>query len=204
MSNKDLNPKRAYRQEAAESLYGLLLLIQNRPEGAWFFYQPTSQIWGSFRAYLWCLPVQCFSWSMIWAVNFKGNDVFTISRLNFMLTNSLVDALAWVGFAAIIALVISLATKDKHFAPIIIGSNWFNLMAAYIFFIPTSLQFFAPAGIEFGWVLDLLTLALVLGLYFRVVKQLSQGHNLLAFTLTLLNISVGIVLSQMMYDAILT
>lgn len=203
MSNKDLNPQRAYRQEAAESLYGLLLLIQKRPEGAWFFYQPVTKIWGSFRAYLWCLPVQCFSWSLIWSVNFQDNQSYSISRLDFMLTNGLVDLLAWFSFAAIIVLVIGLTTKDRHFAPVIIGTNWFNLMAVYIFFIPTGLQFLVPASIEFGWVLDLLTLALVLGLYFRVVKQLTGGHSLLAFALTLLNISVGIILSQMMYDAIL-
>lgn len=202
MSEPKPAPSSPYLSEAARSLHGLLLMAQKRPEGVWFFHRANASILGSFRAYLWCLPAQCFSWSLIWNVNFSNQLSDQVSRLNFILTNACFDLLAWLALAAIIYGVITITTKDKNVAPVIIGNNWFNLLAIYIFFIPTGLQYIIPGTLSFGWMIDLITLGLVLGLYFRVMRQLTMGNGLLAFALTVLNISLGIFITQVMYGTL--
>lgn len=195
----ELSPNNRAASEASTYLHAILLIIQNKQEGVGIIVRAGMNITRSFMAYFWCLPAQLFMWSLVW----QRSEVFENSpRANFLMTVSLIDLLAWVIFAAAIYLIMILTSAKKLAAPVIIATNWFNLFATYIFFIPAILNYALPLGEGTTAIMEFMIYITIVGLYFRLVRHMLGNHKLFAFALTLANVVISIFISNFVYAVV--
>lgn len=185
--------------EASHYLYAILLIIQNRQEGVGIIVQSGMNITRSFIAYFWCLPAQLFMWSRIWG---RSEIVENTPRVDFLMTVGLLDMLAWILFPAAIYIIMVLASATKLAAPVIIATNWFNLFATYVLFIPAVLNYLLPLGEGAAAIMDFVIYITIIGLYFRVVRHMLGNHKLFAFALTLASVVISIFVSNLVYTVI--
>lgn len=195
----EIKSKNRALSEASQYLYAILLIIQNKKDGVRIIVQSGMNIRRSFMAYFWCLPAQLFMWSLIWR---KSEIVEDTSRIDFLMTVNAIDLLAWVLFAAVIYLIMVLTSAKKLAAPVIIATNWFNLFATYIFFIPSILNYALPLGTGTAAIMEFMIYITIVGLYFRVVRHMLGNHKLFAFALTLANIVISVFISNFVYMVI--
>lgn len=182
--------------EASTYLYAILLIIQNKQEGIKIIVQSGMNVTRSFMAYFWCLPAQLFMWSLIWRRSEITED---ISRTDFLIKVSFIDIVAWGLFAGAIYVIMVLASARKLAAPVIIATNWFNLFATYIFFIPAIMNYLLPLGKDTTVIIEFMIYLTIVGLYFRVVRHMLGNHKLFAFALTLANVVISLFVSDFVY-----
>jgi hypothetical protein len=188
--------------EAAGYLRLILLLMQNKSEFARAFYLPQANLTRSFYAYFWCLPAQLFMWSANLESFFIANPDSDISKVPFLIQANLFDAFVWIVLAITIAIAAILILKKPNFTPLIVATNWFNLFVTYVFFIPTTLVYFLPITEDVGVLLKLITYLMLIGLYFRLIRQVSGGNKPFAFALTLLNVVLGLFMTQLAFSTL--
>lgn len=185
--------------EASRYLYAILLIIQNRQEGVKIILLSGMNIRRSFIAYFWCLPAQLFMWSLVWRRSDFSEET---ARIDFLMTVSLIDLFAWGLFAAAIYIVMVITSAKKLVAPVIIATNWFNLFATYIFFIPAILNYVLHLDESTTAIIEFMIYLTIVGLYFRVVRHMLGNHKLFAFALTLVNVVISVFVSNFVYTVL--
>jgi hypothetical protein len=95
-----------------------------------------------------------------------------------------------------------LASAEKLAAPMIIATNWFNLFATYVFFIPATMNYILPLGDDTAMIIEFVIYITIVGLYFRVVRHMLGNHKLFAFALTLVNVASSIFISSFIYSTV--
>lgn len=196
----EIKPKNRAVIEASQYLYAILLIIQNKQQGVKIILQSGRNIKRSFMAYFWCLPAQLFMWSLIWR---RSEIAEETGRFDFLMTVSFIDALAWGTFAAAIYVIMVLTSAKKLAAPVIIATNWFNLFATYIFFIPAILSYALPLSEGATAIIEFMMYIMIVGLYFRVVRHMLGNHKLFAFALTLANVVISVFISNLFYTVMI-
>ncbi|WP_162654494.1 hypothetical protein [Lentilitoribacter sp. Alg239-R112] len=195
----EIGSKNRAISEASRYLYAILLIIQNNQEGVKIILQSGMNVTRSFMAYFWCLPAQLFMWSLVWRRNEIAEDA---THVDFLITVSVFDAVAWGIFAISIYLIMVLASAEKLAAPMIIATNWFNLFATYVFFIPATMNYILPLGDDTAMIIEFVIYITIVGLYFRVVRHMLGNHKLFAFALTLVNVASSIFISSFIYSTV--
>ena len=189
--------------EAGYFLRIILLVLQNKGENARGFYLPNANIIRSFFAFVWCLPAQLFMWSLLWNKLSAQSSGEIISKTGFMLQLTFIDVLGWVMSAAAIFIILSAVNMKKAIGPLIIASNWFSLLAVYVFFIPDTLSYFLPILAEFIDVVDFIVYFTIVGLYFRLVRHVLGDQKMIAFAITLASLVMGLFLSSMAFQSVM-
>jgi hypothetical protein len=189
--------------EAGYFLRIILLVLQNKVENARGFYLPNASVLRSFFAFVWCLPAQLFMWSLLWNKLAEQSSGEIISKTGFMLQLTFIDMLGWAMSAAAIFIILSAVNMKKAIGPLIIASNWFSLLAVYVFFIPDTLSYFLPALSEFIDVVDFIVYFTIVGLYFRLVKHVLGDQKMIAFAITLASLVMGLFLSSMAFQSVM-
>ena len=188
--------------EAGYFLRIILLVLQNKPENASGFYLPNASVIRSFYAFIWCIPAQFFMWSLLWNKLSDQQDGAIVDKTSFLIQITLVDMLGWAMSAAAIFIILSAVNMKKAIGPLIIASNWFSLLAVYVFFIPDTLSFLLPALSDFIDVIDFIVYFMIVGLYYRLVKHVLGDQKMIAFAITLASVVMGLFLSSMIYQSV--
>ena len=201
---QDKRPAKITRlAEAGYYLHIILLILQNKPDNARSFYLPNAGVFRSFYAYIWCLPAQLFMWSLLWSKLSSQGDSKIIDKTAFLLQVATFDIIGWAMSAGAIFIILSAVNLKQAIVPLIIASNWFSLLAVYVFFIPDTLSYFLPALSDFIDVIDFIVYFTVVGLYFRLVKHVLGGQKMMAFAITLASMVMGLFLSSMVFQSVL-
>ena len=201
---KPVRQKLLNLNEAAGYLRLILLLMQKKSEFARAFYLPQASLTRSFLAYFWCLPAQLFMWSANLESFLIANPDSNISKTSFLIQANVFDAFVWIVSAITIAIAATLILKKPIFVPLIVSTNWFNLFVTYVFFIPTALVYFLPIAEDVGVLVKLITYLILIGLYFRLIRQVSGGNKPFAFALTLMNVVLGLFMTQLAFSTLYT
>lgn len=202
MSNDNL-AKITRSEEAGYFLRIILLVLQNKSENASGFYLPNASVIRSFYAFIWCLPAQFFAWSLLWVQYSEKYDDKIIDKTAFVFQLTIFDILGWAMSAAAIFIILSAVNMKKAIGPLIIASNWFSLLAVYVFFIPNTLSYFLPALTEFIDVVDFIVFFMIIGLYFRLVRHVLDDQKMIAFAITLASVVMGLFLSSMAFQSVM-
>ena len=131
-----------------------------------------------------------------------GQDGEIIDKTSFLVQLTLVDMLGWAMSASAIFIILSAVNMKKAIGPLIIASNWFSLLAVYVFFIPDTLSFLLPALTDFIDVIDFIVYFMIVGLYYRLVKHVLGDQKMIAFAITLASVVMGLFLSSMIYQSV--
>lgn len=184
------------KEEAAYFLRAILLLIQNKSQYSSAFYGQNAVLSRSFIAYLWCLPAYLFMWSTAWRNHFSQLNDVGLSRSEFIFFAGAFDLVAWLMVALAVAFVSTVAGQRQSLVPLVIATNWYNLFAVYVYFIPASLSFLFPATKDVVTFINFITFLVLVWLYFRVIRQTAQNNKMLAFAITLANVVIALAMSE--------
>lgn len=190
------------RAEAARSLAGLFYLMVKRPEGLRLFDVSPDGFWRSFGAFAWSWPVQCFLWTGLWRADPASRPEGAGGMLRFFAQVTGFDALAWIVPALLLLAATRLFGISGKFARLVVVNNWFGLMSAYIGFFPAALRYLAPLPDGVNVLLTLAVYAVVIGLYYRIIRICLDGDAMLAVFITGMMVMTGLTISELAFSAL--
>lgn len=189
-------------EEPAYFLRAILLLIQNQSQYISAFYGPQARISRSFLGFLWCLPAQLFMLSLTWREHFSSGSENEVPRSELLLSVGIVDAIAWMVVVIAISIIVLASSKKQALFPAIIATNWFNLFATYVFFIPATLSYFFAGSNNLLILMDIIIFITLMWLYFRVIRQIVHNDKVLAFAIMLAYLVISLAVGQIAFASL--
>ena len=190
------------RAEAGRSLAGLFYLILKRPEGLRLIDASPDGFWRSFGVFAWAWPVQCFLWSGMWRAlpDTRPETAGEIFRFFFVSTSF--DVAAWVAPAALLFAVSQVFGLSGKFSQLVVVTNWFGLMSAYVGFFPAALRYLTPLPESASAFISLFVYLVVIWLYYRVIRTCLGGDLMISIFITAMMVMTGLIVSELAFDAL--
>ncbi|MDF1608295.1 hypothetical protein PZ897_08925 [Hoeflea sp. YIM 152468] len=190
------------RLEAGRSLAGLFYLIIGNRDGGRLLDASPDGFWRSFGAFFWAWPVQCFLWTGIWRAAPESRPEAAAEIFRFFLVSTSFDVAAWVLPAILLLAVCQLFGLSKKFSRLVVVNNWFGLLSAYIGFLPAALRYLTPVPDTANAFISLGIYALVIWLYFRVIRISTGGDLMITIFITLMMVMTGLTVSELAFRAL--
>ncbi|OCW58424.1 hypothetical protein [Hoeflea olei] len=190
------------RDEAGRSLAGLFYLMLGRKDGARLFDVSADGFWRSFGAFVWAWPAQCFLWTGMWRALPETRPEGAGETVRFFLVATSFDVLAWVAPALLLYAVGQVMGLSRQVPGLVVVSNWFGLMSAYIGFFPAALRYLAPLSETANASISVLVYLAVIWLYYRVIRLCLGGDTMSAIFITVLMVMAGLVISELSFTAL--
>ena len=190
------------RLEAGRSLAGLFYLILGRRDGLRLFDLTPDGFWRSFGAFFWAWPVQCFLWTGIWQAAPEVRPDTAAGILGFFFISTTFDVAAWVVPALLLLVVCQLFGLTAKFPRLVIVNNWFGLLSAYIGFFPAALRYLTPIPDAAGALVSLVAYAVIIWLFYRVVRMCLDGDMMMTIFITLMMVMTGLMISEFAFRSL--
>jgi hypothetical protein len=190
------------RIEAGRSLAGLFYLILGNRDGLRLLDTSPDGFWRSFGAFFWAWPVQCFLWTGIWRASPETKPETAAEIAGFFLVSSGFDVVAWVLPALLLLPVCQVFGLSGRFSRLVVVNNWFGLLSAYIGFFPAALRYLTPLSDSASALISLSVYAVVIWLYFRVIRLCLKGDLLMTIFICLLMVMTGLTISEIAFNTL--
>ncbi|KGF67601.1 hypothetical protein LL06_21065 [Hoeflea sp. BAL378] len=190
------------RAEAGRSLAGLFYLILKRPEGLRLIDASPDGFWRSFGVFAWAWPVQCFLWTGMWRALPDTRPETAGETIRFFFVSTSFDVAAWVAPAALLFAVSQLFGLSGKFAQLVVVTNWYGLLSAYVGFFPAALRYLAPLPETANAFVSLFVYLVVIWLYYRVIRACLGGDLMVPIFITVMMVMTGLIVSELAFDAL--
>lgn len=188
--------------EAGQSLAGLFYLILKQPLGLRLLDASPDGFWRSFGAFVWAWPVQCFLWTGLWRAVPETRPETAGETIRFLAVSTAFDVAAWILPAVLILAICQGFGLQRRFAELVVVTNWFGLLSAYIGFFPAALRYLTPISEAASAVLSLVVYAVVVWLYYRVIRTSLGKDAMIPGFVTATMVIAGLVISELAFGAL--
>jgi len=182
------------KDEVGRSVGGVLHLLRSDPAGFGLIDLTPTGFYRSFGAFVWCWPAQIFLWTGLWGRLPEARPATIGENLSFLLTATFLDMIAVLVPVLILLPVSRVFGFSAHFTRLVVATNWFALVAAYVAFIPASLRYLFAASTDALAIMSLAVSGLTIWLYFRVARMALAGDQMMAILVTLIMVMVGLLI----------
>lgn len=189
------------RDEAGRSLAGLFYLILGRRDGLRLIDVSSDGFWRSFGAFAWAWPVQIFLWTGMWRSVPETRPDSLGETLGFFVVASGFDLASWVIPAMLLLAVSQLFGLSAKFSRLVVVTNWFSLLSAYIGFFPAALRYLAPLPDGANALMSLAVYGTVIWLYFRVIRISVDDDAMISALITALMVITGLLIADVAFTA---
>ena len=109
---------------------------------------------------------------------------------------------AWVVPALLLLVVCQLFGLTAKFPRLVIVNNWFGLLSAYIGFFPAALRYLTPIPDAAGALVSLVAYAVIIWLFYRVVRMCLDGDMMMTIFITLMMVMTGLMISEFAFRSL--
>lgn len=185
--------------QAGRALAGLFWLILKRPNGLKLLDASPDGFWRSFGAFVWAWPVQCFLWTGVWRTVPESRPETAGETIGFFITATGFDIVAWVAPALLLLATCQMLALSGRFSELVVITNWFGLLSAYIGFVPATLRYLTPVSESASALISLGVYGLVLWLYFRVIRTALGPDLMPPAIITATMVVAGLFISELAF-----